>query len=284
MNVAELRAARRSHNTRRAYAGAWGRFTRWCEGRCEPLPADPYDVAEYLAHLMAAGKAVQTIQSARAAIRSMHMDMEHPDPTTTAVVRETMSGAARAAPRQPRQAPALDADAWRAVRGVLEASDDPADRQTLALLAVMRCGMLRRSEATSLLWEDYGEGRGCATVLLRRSKTDQEGEGHVVWLSPLAREYVRALPREDVRIFPLADRTAARRIRRACERAGLRGRFSGHSPRIGMACDLATGGASLVELQQAGRWTSPKMPGRYTRRIMASRNPVARWHREHSDE
>ena len=39
---------------------------------------------------------------------------------------------------------------------------------------------------------------------------------------------------------------------------------------------LARAGASLVELQQAGRWKSPEMPARYTRGESARRGPVAR--------
>ena len=45
----------------------------------------------------------------------------------------------------------------------------------------------------------------------------------------------------------------------------LKGQFSGHSLRVGSAQSMATRGASLVEMQTDGRWTSPTMPGRYSR-------------------
>ena len=38
-----------------------------------------------------------------------------------------------------------------------------------------------------------------------------------------------------------------------------------HSLRVGGAQSLAAGGASLVEMQTAGRWQSPAMPGHYAR-------------------
>ena len=44
---------------------------------------------------------------------------------------------------------------------------------------------------------------------------------------------------------------------------GIEGRVSGHSLRVGGAQSLAAGGASLVEMQTAGRWQSPAMPGHY---------------------
>ena len=58
--------------------------------------------------------------------------------------------------------------------------------------------------------------------------------------------------------------------------AGITGRISGHSLRIGAAQSLAAAGASVVEMQQAGRWQSPSMPGRYARGPLARRGAVAR--------
>ena len=42
--------------------------------------------------------------------------------------------------------------------------------------------------------------------------------------------------------------------------AGIEGRVSGHSLRVGGAQSLAAAGASIVEMQTAGRWQSPSMP------------------------
>ena len=58
--------------------------------------------------------------------------------------------------------------------------------------------------------------------------------------------------------------------------AGIEGRVSGHSLRIGAAQSLAAAGAGLVELQQAGRWDSPSMPAHYARGQLAARGAVAR--------
>lgn len=53
-------------------------------------------------------------------------------------------------------------------------------------------------------------------------------------------------------------------------------RVSGQSLRVGMAQTLAAAGASVVEMQQAGRWNSPQMPAHYARGERAGRNAVAR--------
>ena len=56
----------------------------------------------------------------------------------------------------------------------------------------------------------------------------------------------------------------------------VKGRVSGHSLRVGGAQSLAAGGASIVEMQTAGRWQSPAMPGHYSRGQLTARGAVAR--------
>ena len=60
------------------------------------------------------------------------------------------------------------------------------------------------------------------------------------------------------------------------DKAGVEGRVSGHSLRVGGAQSLAAAGASIVEMQTAGRWQSPSMPGRYARGQLAARGAVAK--------
>ena len=65
-------------------------------------------------------------------------------------------------------------------------------------------------------------------------------------------------------------------IRRRAAAVGIEGRVSGHSLRVDGAQSLAAGGASIVEMQTAGRWQSPAMPGHYARGQLAARGAVAR--------
>ena len=66
-------------------------------------------------------------------------------------------------------------------------------------------------------------------------------------------------------IFGLRPTRSRERIKQAAQAAGLGGGFSGHSPRVGMARDLARAGIELPRLMNAGRWRSPAMPAHYTR-------------------
>ena len=47
--------------------------------------------------------------------------------------------------------------------------------------------------------------------------------------------------------------------------------------RVGSAVSLAEAGASVVDLQTAGRWRDPKMPAHYAAAVLAERSAVARF-------
>ena len=64
-------------------------------------------------------------------------------------------------------------------------------------------------------------------------------------------------------------------VRRAAA-AGVAGRVSGHSLRVGSAQSLAAAGAGLVELQEAGDWQAPTMPAHYARHQLAARGAGAK--------
>ena len=67
-----------------------------------------------------------------------------------------------------------------------------------------------------------------------------------------------------------------RRILKArAAQAGIEG-VSGHSLRVGAAQSMAASGATLVDMQVAGRWRSPQMPALYARHQLAGSNAVAR--------
>ena len=156
----------------------------------------------------------------------------------------------------------------------------------LALIGVMRDGLLRAGEAAALRWADLEEDDdGSGTLYIARSKTDQEGQGAVTYVSRQTMRYLRELrelrelrdPETDQAIIFYPDPTTLHhRIRRCAQHAGIEGRYGGHSSRIGQALDLAQANNSLVQIMNAGRWQSPEMPAYYIRKLEAKRNAVAR--------
>ncbi len=117
---------------------------------------------------------------------------------------------------------------------------------------------------------------------LRHSNTDQNAAGSPLYLgSQSMRDLAAIRPPDadpDSRVLPLSATQISCRITAAARAAGLGDGFSGHSPRIGMALDLAAAGASLSELMHAGRWASRSMPALYTRSVTASAVAVAKYY------
>lgn len=290
--AANIEAARAS-STRRAYERAFQNFVAFAG---PDLPADPYKVGCYLSDLGTRLKP-STVRLHAAAIAAAHKDAGHPSPTDHAGVRRALRGNANRCGTAQRQATAIDAAAYetitehamtpRATRlGRIESEAEAIHRGMVdvALIGLMRDAMLRRSEAAALVWHDIQKwSDGTGRVFIRRSKTDQSGEGAVGFISEGTLEVLLTIKftteaTEVDSVFGLSDSQICRRITAACTQAGLRGHFSGHSPRIGMAQDLAQAGISLVALMEAGRWKSAKMPRHYIRGVEAGQGAVAQWY------
>ena len=83
--IAEVLEAARAPATRRAYAGAWNRFSRWCvDLGVEPLRVHPELVAVYLTSIAEQGGATSTVDLATSAVLTVHRNAGAPDPTAQA--------------------------------------------------------------------------------------------------------------------------------------------------------------------------------------------------------
>ena len=128
--------------------------------------------------------------------------------------------------------------------------------------------------------------RGFSLVTLRRSKTDQEAEGTVLYVgreAAQALQVIRPAPElldPGISVFGMTARHIGNRVRAAAKAAGLGEGYTGHSGRVGMAQDLANTGTELPALMTAGRWKNSKMPARYTERQAAGRGAVANYYQE----
>ena len=284
-------------NTRKAYVAGWNDFTSWCiENRCPGLPAAPAAVGRYLEDLMEIqGKALATARNRLAAIAAALRLGKHPDPVKDPLVKATLKRLAREYGRPRHQARGLTAESLAAVKATsriqrvhkgkrlrkeTEAQAAERARVDLALLQVMRDGLLRRSEAAALTWGKVElQGDGSGRLHVANSKTGQSAEDVVLYLGPAAVNALLAIRPEvavidpAARVFNLWADRIGRRIKAATKMAGLGDGFSGHSPRVGMAQDLSAAGAELPELMTAGRWDSPTMPARYTKVQAAGPSP-----------
>ncbi|MDE0682842.1 MAG: hypothetical protein OXI63_08010 [Candidatus Poribacteria bacterium] len=59
--------------------------------------------------------------------------------------------------------------------------------------------------------------------------------------------------------------------------AGVKGFISRHPFRVGFAVSLAQAGATVGDMQVAGRWKSSEMPAHYAKAELAERGAIARF-------
>nr|WP_233434196.1 site-specific integrase [Nocardia yamanashiensis] len=184
--------ASQSANTLRAYRTDWIAWAGWCLGESrQALPADPLDVAVYLAAAADARRdngewafSAATLERKAAAIAAVHAANGLPSPTRADVVRLTLRGIRRTRRTQPkRKRPVLlhtldqllaelPAPGWPA---------EPARRRDGLLLLVGFAGALRRSELAGLrisdvrVDTDHASGEPMLLLQLPTTKTDPTG-------------------------------------------------------------------------------------------------------------
>ena len=293
-----------SPNTRRAYRAAWQRFVTYCdELGIDPLAAQPDDVAKFLARMASAPRsprattkkgeplALGTIKILLAAINRKYRDEKRPSPGDDPRVASVLRGLGRLLPQQPRQVRALRAGD---LHGMLACCDDLARQQPYrrrafrdaAVLALGFAGALRRSEICGLQFADVEFVPHGVLVHIRRSKTDQLGEGQTVaipdgelirpvkrikeWLDvsgiasgPLFQTLRRG---GNIRGRRMDASDVARIVKRYAEAAGLDpSEYSGHSLRAGFVTSAATHRARLDKIMEVTRHTSPRVVMRYIR-------------------
>ena len=297
----------RAPNTRAQYRSALKAWVAWtvAEGH-RPLPAAPEVVAIYLARMAQDGKAASTIRAARAAIGAAHRDAGLANPVHDEDVKRRVKGLERQTTGRGRgQAQGLTADD---VAGILAVADRPrrtgrgwespeaaAERGAVdrAIAGLLFQGALRRSEAAALTWADITDATDGAgiRVTVRTSKTDQTGERPSVrYLKNGSAAAVRMLrdrltvrasgmrPADDAPVLGgLNGQSIARRLTAAAQAAGISGRITGHSGRVGLASELTTRGASTTETMLAGGWKTARMVAHYSAGAAAEQGAVAKY-------
>ena len=212
------------------------------------MPASSELVAAFLASLAKSGCKASTIARRAAAIRYAHRLAGHDSPTSAETVRAVLRGIRRSIGTAPdRKTPATAELVGEILKHCPPTLAGKRDR---ALLTLGFAGAFRRSELVALTVADLVEAPAGLRVVIRRSKTDQEGEGQQIaiprgyrlrpaeavqtWLAAEINSgpVFRPVPKGS-RVQPIAltHQSVAHIIKIHAERAGLEpSEFSGHSP------------------------------------------------------
>jgi integrase len=223
----------RSPATLRAMACDLESYARFVADAPGPgLPATTDRLVAWIDHLEAHSQRPATIARKLATMGMVHALLDVLDPARSPVVRDALRGVRRRQGRAQRQAAGLrlgepigDAPVKGfTLKALLEACDqDPPGLRDSALLSLGYDAGLRVSELLAVTVEALEvqeDGSGLLTIA--RSKTDQEGEGACVWVSP---ETIRRIAawREIAAIHsgPLFRRVAIRRTKARVARRAL---------------------------------------------------------------
>ena len=279
-----------SPNSRRAYKRAWRQLDAYLSSIGESLD-DLTDVqlAGYLSILDAQGVVPATISMSLAAIKWFFSNVKAVDvqfPISTKRLRTIRRDA------KGRGRGQVDGLTWMDVERVCafaEADGSIAGLRDSAMIRLMSDCLLRISEVVAVNCGHFKQN----TLVVQRSKTDQEGSGVALYVTSDTRKMIsryqektgitrgalfRWVRRGDhIQSGRLTDVSARRIIKRRAADAGVDGFISGHSLRVGSAVSLAKAGATVVDLQVAGRWKNSQMPAHYARAEMAERGAIARY-------
>ena len=277
--------AARAPNTVRAYRSDWNQFVAWCQRhQATALPATAQTVAAHLADL--AGRyQPPTIQRRLSAIGQAHLAAGQPNPTDTALVRETHRGIRRTHPHNPRQAEPLRGRDLATLVAAIDTTTTAGARDH-ALVLTGWWGALRRSELVAVHAEHLDLQPGGIALTVAGSKTDQAHTGAVVALPRHPQpslDPVRALERwldlagiDTGPVFVGVDRHGNPRrqlsaqsvnliLKRHAETAGLTISLTGHSLRAGFATTAAEAGVSEHRIMNQTRHRSTGTVRRYVR-------------------
>jgi site-specific recombinase XerD len=291
-SAADYAQAEKSPNTRLAYRADWRHFSRWCDAVGQvPLPASVPAVCAYLAYLADQHRSASTIGRRLAAIGYAHK-LKGLEPPINEAVRTVLRGIRRrigtaVTKKAPATAPAITAMLEQIPRDSLTGVRDRA------LLLIGFAAARRRSELVALHVDDVEIFAAGALVHVRRSKTDQEGEGETIaiprgqmlkpvdaleaWLKAAnitAGPIFRPIAKGDrIGKKALSDRSVAEIVKRYAARAGLDPKiFSGHSLRAGFVTSALEHGADLFKVMDiTGHKRIETLKG-YDRRARAFRD------------
>ena len=284
-----------SKNTRRAWQADGAVFQDFCEREgLAFFPASPLTLRQFIGHCIGVGKRPATIRRYLATIARAHLAAGLTSPCASEPVRLALKEMGQRTSARQRQARPLG---WAEIERFLKTAGKGlrADRER-ALLCVAYDTMARRSELVALDVEDLTfAADGSGTALIRRSKTDQAGEGARAYLS---RETIRHLEHwmttAAIRVGAVFRRLIGRNrigerlhadiiadiFKRVGRWSGLSGEevaeISGHSIRVGATQDLLALNIDLASVMQAGRWKTTAMPMRYGEHVLAARGGMAR--------
>jgi len=285
-------------NTIRAYKSDYRDFGLFCvKNGFKSLPADPKIVSLYLTHLSTKDVKISTLKRRLVSIGVIHklkghyLDTKHPS-----IIENIMGIKRRKGSIQKGKKPLL-INNLKQIIDVIDSHNNEEIKKfrDRSLILIGFSGGFRRNEIVSLDYEDLDFVVEGLKINLKRSKTDQFGEGAVKglpyfdnsqycpvlslkkWIEvsnikygPLFRRFAKGSKLTENR---LTDQTVALLIKKYLKLAGIDSKnYSGHSLRSGFATSAAESGAEERSIMAMTGHKSTEMVRRYIKEANLFKN------------
>jgi site-specific recombinase XerD len=288
----------KANNTIRAYRSDFKDFSAFCvKNSFKFLPTEPKIVSLYLTHLSIKGAKMSTLRRRLVSIGMIHKLKGHYLDTKHPIIIENIMGISRKKGNYQRGKKPILINQLRAIVNVInkEKIDEIKKIRDKTIILIGFGGGFRRTELVSIDYEDLEFVSEGVKIIVRRSKTDQFGEGMIKglpyfsnqiycpvihlkkWLEisniksgAIFRKFNKGISLSDNR---LTDQTVSLLLKNYLNIAGIENKnYSGHSLRSGFATATAESGADERSIMAMTGHKTTQMVRRYIKEANLFRN------------
>ena len=266
----------KSANTLRAYQADFKDFSAFCaKNGLSSMPTEPKILSLYLTHLSATSK-FSTLKRRIASISVIHKMKGHYLDTKHPLIMENLHGIKRIkGSNQKAKKPILINDLKIIINAIGQANQSENKKiRDKAIILIGFSGGFRRSELVNIEYEDIEFVNEGVKIFIKRSKTDQSGEGMIKAIPyfdnnnycPVIslKEWIDVSEIKSGKIFEISDRSVALIIKKYASLSGLDpNRYGGHSLRSGFATSAAESGAEERNIMAMTGHKTTQMVRRY---------------------
>ncbi len=262
-------------NTLRAYKADFRDFAMFCnKNGLKSMPTEPKIITIYLTHLSKSSK-FSTLKRRLASISVIHKFNGHYLDTKHPIITENLLGIKRVKGTYQRaKKPILINDLKIIINAISKDSNQINRIKNKALLLIGFSGGFRRSELVEIDKEDVEFVAEGVKIFVKRSKTDQSGEGMTKGIPYFSnsnycpvvslKNWIRKGSINTGKIFDMSDKNVALIIKKYAAIAGLdKNKYSGHSLRSGFATSTAELGAEERSIMAMTGHKTTQMVRRY---------------------
>jgi len=275
----------KSNNTLRAYKADYNDFSLFCsKNNFQSMPTQPKIMSLYLTYLSKTSK-YSTLKRRLASISVLHKMKGHYIDTKHPIIMENLMGIKRTnGSNQKGKKPLLINELKALIKAIHQSKEkDFRKSRDKALLLIGFSGGFRRSELVDVEYEDIEFVTEGVKIFVKRSKTDQSGEGMTKAIPYFDNEnfcpvkslknWIEVSDLREGKIFNISDKSVALIIKKYANNAGLDAhRYAGHSLRSGFATSTAESGAEERNIMAMTGHKSTEMVRRYIKEANLFKN------------